>query len=255
MKDGRGIYLHPEEDAPKPPRAQNKRFITKVMFLAAVARPMISYGVWFDGKMGIWPIADTVAAMRSSKNRKKGTVMLKPATVNAERYNELMIDKAIPAIKARMPRPPGHTIFVQQDGAKPHTGGGVMEAIQAKAGNSIILETQPANSPDLNVNDLGFFHSIQQLKEDVGVSSPKDLVEATMEAFDVYPLETLERVWQSLFAVLGEVLGSKGDSSYKLPHLGKEILDRTGKLPVNWRVDEEKYRVGNAFWEASGGRV
>ncbi|CAM9838199.1 unnamed protein product, partial [Discosporangium mesarthrocarpum] len=25
MKDGRGIYLHPEEDAPKPPRAQNKR--------------------------------------------------------------------------------------------------------------------------------------------------------------------------------------------------------------------------------------
>ncbi|CAM9152632.1 unnamed protein product [Discosporangium mesarthrocarpum] len=38
MKDGRGIYLHPEEDVPKPPRAQNKRFITKVMFLTAVAR-------------------------------------------------------------------------------------------------------------------------------------------------------------------------------------------------------------------------
>ncbi|CAM9988721.1 unnamed protein product, partial [Discosporangium mesarthrocarpum] len=31
MKDGRGIYLHPEEDAPKPLRAQRKRFITKVM--------------------------------------------------------------------------------------------------------------------------------------------------------------------------------------------------------------------------------
>ncbi|CAN0097552.1 unnamed protein product [Discosporangium mesarthrocarpum] len=54
MKDGRGIYLHPEEDAPKPPGAQNTRFITKVMFLAAVARPrMISDGVWFDGKIGI----------------------------------------------------------------------------------------------------------------------------------------------------------------------------------------------------------
>ncbi|CAM9706393.1 unnamed protein product [Discosporangium mesarthrocarpum] len=75
MKDGRGIYLHPEEDAPKPLRAQNKRFITKVMFLAAVARPrMIFDVVWFDGKIGIWPIADTVAAMRSSKNRKKGTI-------------------------------------------------------------------------------------------------------------------------------------------------------------------------------------
>ncbi|CAM9285792.1 unnamed protein product, partial [Discosporangium mesarthrocarpum] len=87
MKDGKGIYLHPEEDAPKPPRAQNKRFITKVMFLTAVAWPMmISDEVWFDGKIGIWPIADTVAAMRSSKNRKKGTMMLKPATINAERY-------------------------------------------------------------------------------------------------------------------------------------------------------------------------
>ncbi|CAN0507129.1 unnamed protein product [Discosporangium mesarthrocarpum] len=57
MKDGMGVYLHPQEDAPKPPRAQNKRFITKVMFLAAMARPrMISDGVWFDGKIGIWPI-------------------------------------------------------------------------------------------------------------------------------------------------------------------------------------------------------
>ncbi|CAN0000019.1 unnamed protein product, partial [Discosporangium mesarthrocarpum] len=91
------------------------------MFLAAVARPrMISDGVWFDGKIGIWPITDTVAAIRSIKNPKKGTMMLKPATVNAERYKELMINKFIPAFKARMPRPPGRTIFVQQDGAKPH---------------------------------------------------------------------------------------------------------------------------------------
>ncbi|CAM9986067.1 unnamed protein product, partial [Discosporangium mesarthrocarpum] len=114
-----------------------------------------------------------------------------------------------------------------------------MEAIQAKAGDSIILETQPANSPDLNVNDLGFFHSIQQVKDDVGGSSPEDLVEATKEAFDVYPREALERVWQSLFTVLVEVLRSKGDNSYKLPRLGKENLGRTGKIPVNTRVDEE----------------
>ncbi|CAM9822699.1 unnamed protein product, partial [Discosporangium mesarthrocarpum] len=147
--------------------------------------------------------------------------MLKPATIKAERFKELMIDKAIPAIKARTPRPPAHTIFVQQDVAKPRTGGGVMEANQ-------------------------------QLKEDVGVSSPEDLVETTMEAFDVYPQETLERVWQSLFAAHGEVVASKGDNSYKLPHLGKENLGRTGKLPVNGRVDEEKYRIGNAFLEASG---
>ncbi|CAN0350163.1 unnamed protein product, partial [Discosporangium mesarthrocarpum] len=223
MKDGRGIYLHPEEDAPKPPRAQNKRFITKVMFLAAVARPrMTSDGVWFDGKIRIWPIAGTVAAMGSSKNRKKGTVMLKPGTINAETYEEPMIDKVIPCNQ-------GEDAWTQVTRRK----GGVMEAIQAKAGDSIILKTQPANSPDLSVNDLAFFQSIQQLKEDVGVCSPEGLVEAIMEAFNVCPWETLERAWQSLFAVLGEVLGSKGDNSYKLPHLGKEDLHRTGKLPVN----------------------
>ncbi|CAM9889093.1 unnamed protein product [Discosporangium mesarthrocarpum] len=192
-------------------------------FLAAVARPrMISDEVWFDGKIRIWPIADTVAAMCSSKNPKKGPMMLQPATINAERYKELMIDKVIPAIKVRMPRPPGHTIFVQQVGAKPHTGGGGWR--------------QPANLPDLNVNDLGFFYSIQQLKEDVGLSSPEDLVEATMEALDVYPWETLEQIWHGLFAVFVEVLASKGDNSYKLPHLGKEKLGRAGKISVHGRV-------------------
>ncbi|CAM9964343.1 unnamed protein product [Discosporangium mesarthrocarpum] len=137
MKDGRGIYLHPEEDAPNPPTTQNKRFITKLMFLAAVARTrMISDGVWFDGKIDIWPIADTVAAMGSSKNRKKGTMMLKPPTINAERYKKLMIDKVIPAIKARMPRPPGHTIFMHQDGAKPHTGGGSWRQFRQRRGTA-----------------------------------------------------------------------------------------------------------------------
>ncbi|CAN0282995.1 unnamed protein product [Discosporangium mesarthrocarpum] len=95
---------------------------------------MISDGVWFDGKIGIWPIADTVAAMRSSKNRKKGTMMLTPAAIIAERYKDFMIDKVIPAIKARMPRPPGHTVFVQQDGAKPHTGGGGHGGNSSKGG-------------------------------------------------------------------------------------------------------------------------
>ncbi|CAM9430743.1 unnamed protein product [Discosporangium mesarthrocarpum] len=134
------------------------------------------------------------------------------ATVN------LMIKEVIPVIKARMPRPLGHRIFVQQDGAKSHTKKVVMEAIQDSAGD-IIMETHPVNSPELF---FFFFHSIQQLKEDVGVTDGEELVGATMEAFDVYPLETLERVWQSLFAVYGEFIGCKGGTSYKMPHLGKE---------------------------------
>ncbi|CAN0238269.1 unnamed protein product, partial [Discosporangium mesarthrocarpum] len=103
-----------------------------------------------------------------------------------------------------------------------------MEAIQYAAGNNILLVTHPVKSTDLNVNYLGFFHSIQQLKEDVGVTNGKELVEATMKAFNVYPWEPLEQVWQSLFAVYREVMGCKGDNSYKMPHLGKEKLARAG---------------------------
>ncbi|CAM9476434.1 unnamed protein product [Discosporangium mesarthrocarpum] len=131
------------------------------MFLTVVARPWkICNGVWFDGKIGIWPIV----AKRDSKNRKKGNPIMRLATVNGERY-KLMIEEDNLAIKAKTPRPLGHTIFVQQDGAKPHIEKGVMKAIQEAAGDGIILETQLANSPDLNINDLAFFHPIQDLKE------------------------------------------------------------------------------------------
>ncbi|CAM9264846.1 unnamed protein product [Discosporangium mesarthrocarpum] len=124
------------------------------------------------------------------------------ANVNGERY-EPMIEEVIPAMKARMPRTPGHTILVQRDGAKPRTENGVKEAVQNAAGDDTALETQPPNSPDLHVNDLGFFHSIQQFKEDVGVTNGEELVKATMETSDVYALETLEQDWQSHFAVYG----------------------------------------------------
>ncbi|CAM9143745.1 unnamed protein product [Discosporangium mesarthrocarpum] len=87
------------------------------MFLAAVARPMkISTGVWFDGKIGIWPIVDTKVARRTSKHRPKGTKVLVPVMVDGERNKKLMIEEVIPAIKACMPRAEGHTIFVGQGG-------------------------------------------------------------------------------------------------------------------------------------------
>ncbi|CAN0336767.1 unnamed protein product, partial [Discosporangium mesarthrocarpum] len=215
-KDEKKVYLQPEEEVPKPPRVWNKRFILNMMFFAAVARPrMLSNGIWFDGKIGIWPIVDVVTAQSASKSRARGDLVLRPVMVDGEKY-EIMIDEVISAIKAKMQRPAGHTIFMQQNGAKPHTKKGVMEAIQAEPGNSIKLETQPSNSPDLNVNDLHFFHSIQQLRKDLGVATAEELVDATLEAFDIYPRE---------------ILVSKGDNSCKIPNLGKEQVQRKGGLP------------------------
>ncbi|CAM9849240.1 unnamed protein product [Discosporangium mesarthrocarpum] len=51
-KDEKNVCPQPNEEVLKPPRASNKRFILKMMFLAAVARPRKLFnGVQFDGKI------------------------------------------------------------------------------------------------------------------------------------------------------------------------------------------------------------
>ncbi|CAN0054778.1 unnamed protein product, partial [Choristocarpus tenellus] len=184
------------------------------------------------------PIVATKVARHSRKYCLKGTKVLVPSTVDSKSYKEFMVEDISPTIKVRIPSLEGHTVFMQQDGAKSHFKGGNTEEIK----DDIAIETQPANSPDLYVNDLGFFCSIEQLKEDMNVISTEELVEATMEAFDVYPRETLEHVWQSLLAVYEEVLGSKSNNVFKVPHLSKEKSEKTGKVPPNTPVDAAKYR-------------
>ncbi|CAM9288962.1 unnamed protein product [Discosporangium mesarthrocarpum] len=205
MKDGTRVYLHPAENKPrKTARPQNKRFITMYMLLVAVARPRKIFNrVWIDGKVSIWPTVNALLKRDSKTARRE---VHETSHVNGERHNKLMIE-VTPPIKARRPIPPGQKVFVPQDSAKSQTGRGVMEVIQGVAGD-ITLKTHPANSPDLDFNDVGF-HSIHQLKEDVGVTNGAVLVEATMEAFNVYPWETLGRVYGKVKEK--KVIGYEGD--------------------------------------------
>ena len=63
------------------------------------------------------------------------------------------------------------------------------------------LVTQPAQSPDLNVNDLGFFASLKSRVWGMNASSIDELVETIFQQYEEYDSVTLERVWQSLFKV------------------------------------------------------
>lgn len=58
---------------------KSKRFISKVMFLAAVARPRFDNHKQeiFNGKLGIWSFVFYEEAKRNSKNRKKGDIVTK----------------------------------------------------------------------------------------------------------------------------------------------------------------------------------
>ncbi|GJZ86447.1 transposase, Tc1-like protein [Tanacetum coccineum] len=78
-KSAKRYYLVPGEDEPVR-TCKSKTFITKVMFLAAVARPRFDTlgNEVFLGKIGIFPLTILEPAKRSSKNRVAGTLETKP---------------------------------------------------------------------------------------------------------------------------------------------------------------------------------
>ncbi|CAM9175068.1 unnamed protein product [Choristocarpus tenellus] len=97
----------------------------EVMFLAVWSTlSELPNGVRFDGKIEIWSIVD-IWLLSAQSSSKHGTKMLVPATIDEERCKKIMIEDAILAIKACMPSAEGHTIFMQQGGAKLHTKGGM----------------------------------------------------------------------------------------------------------------------------------
>jgi hypothetical protein len=77
-----------------------------------------------------------------------------------------VIGNVLKAIVEKWPREhAGKTIWIQQDNAPSHLPVDDEEfaAAVAQTGLDIKLVNQPANSPDLNVLDLGFFASLQSL--------------------------------------------------------------------------------------------
>ncbi|ETV85481.1 hypothetical protein H257_03211 [Aphanomyces astaci] len=120
-KERRKFYLVPGEKEPKRV-CKSKRYITKVMFLCAVARPRYVHGaeMWWDGKIGIWPIVESVQAQRASVNRPAGTLETKSITVTKEVYRTFLLDKVLPAIVAKWPRGDDRAIKLQHDNARAH---------------------------------------------------------------------------------------------------------------------------------------
>lgn len=139
-------------------------------------------------------------------------------------------------VKAKLPL--NHGIIIQQDGAKAH----ILDndpCFKAKVadlydGNrdAVKMYTQPAQSPDLNVNDLGFFNSLQShnYKE-----SPKDALELIVmvkRCYNNYPSTKLNRIWLTLQSCMNCIIDDRGGNQYKIPHMCKDRLERLGQLPT-----------------------
>lgn len=229
------FYVLPDEEGPER-SCQSKRFITKVMFLAAVARPRYDphRKTLFDGKIGIWPFVVQEPAKRSSKNRAKGTMVTKPVEVNRQVYVKMLAEKVIPAIKAKWPAAgKSKKIKIQQDNARPHARSDQPEILEAgySDGWSVDLVFQPPNSPDFNVLDLGFFNAIQSLQHQYATKNIDELVAAVAESFEKYPSEKLNDVFLTLQKCMEATMIAGGGNGYKIPHMAKDRLRREGSLP------------------------
>ena len=161
MHDRIHVYLlHQDKKNPKY-CVKHKSHITKVMFLCAVVRPHFnpcSNSLW-DGKLGILPIGDWEPVKWKSKNKPKGMLVWKNKIVTKEVYHDLLISNLIPSILEKWSRRDwlSRKIFIQQDGAKNHNSCDDKLFNDTLVKNSInaTLYTQAANSPDVNLLDLG----------------------------------------------------------------------------------------------------
>ena len=117
--------------------------------------------------MGFSLLCTKKRALKSSKNRKAGTMETKAVqNITSQVIREMLLTKVIPAIKEKWPAELAKDIYIQWDNARPHQIPRDEEWFQATQtdGWNINFIFQPPQSPDLNVLDLGLFRTIQSLQ-------------------------------------------------------------------------------------------
>ena len=230
-KDGQHFIIAADKEEPYR-HVQHKSFLTKIMFLCAVARPRndTNKNAWFDGKIGIWPIGKWELVKRSLKKCTKGMPVWKNQCITWDVYCEYLIQKFLPAVKERWPV--RNRRILQQDGAKSHILEDDVEFKEAvdKIGLNLTVFTQSPNSPDTNILDLGFFRAIQSFNDDCPANE-EELIKSVEKAYGEYPMCKLNYVWLTLQSSLNMIIENDGGNDYKIPHMGKESMERRGLLP------------------------
>ena len=153
-----------------------------------------------------------------------------------------MIYHVLPAIISKFPMVylEKHGVNIQQDGAKAHIPDNDPEWLEAveQYGLKIKLNVQPANLPDLNINDLSFFWSIQFLYYHASPKDDFDIIVAVRKAYEDYPVSKINRMWTTLMTVMNKIINHRGDNDYSIRHMAKESLEWKGKLPKAIKVTE-----------------
>ncbi|XP_065195838.1 uncharacterized protein LOC135827237 [Sycon ciliatum] len=123
----------------------------------------------------------------------------------------------------------GQSLLYQHDGARPHTAKENHRAFACQSktkGFSLCVVTQPAQSPDVDVNDLAFFNSLQSDVSLVAKENRQELLAAILDCWREYPAEKMESVWRCLHNSYHGILESGGGNEYPR-HRGSRTAHRS----------------------------
>jgi hypothetical protein len=226
----------PGDQEPHNDTCQHKNHRNKIMVTAVICCPHDN----IDGKLGIFPYVETHPAARASANRPRGAPVMASINVDNQSFyeQETRDDGVIHSIRQSILTEDCESpVIVQMDNAPAHVGLNVMEDLNdfaVDANLNLSFETQPPNSPDLNICDLALFNSLQKtadrLKRNAG--SIEQLWAAVQLAFEQYDRNTLEICYGHLYACYNEVLFIRGDNQYRSPHNRVRYLHGIGS-PLN----------------------
>ena len=86
-----------------------------------------------------------------------------------------------------------------------------------QTGLDIRIFNQPANSPDLNVLDLGFFASLQSKTFLTSSKNMDELIQNVQREFSTYDESKIRNVFLTLQGCMIEVMKKGGGNGYKIP--------------------------------------
>ena len=102
------------------------------------------------------------------------------------------------------------------------------------------LYTQAANSPDMNLLDLGFFRVIQSFNN-AALKNEEELI----QAYENYLRNKINHTWLTLQCCFNQIIKNNGGNDYKIDHISKERLECIGQLPDVMEVVVEAQQLFN----------
>ncbi|DAZ98375.1 TPA: hypothetical protein N0F65_000694 [Lagenidium giganteum] len=144
----------------------------------------------------------------TSSRKLRGVAVTTPCNkVTRVVSRRMMINHVIPTVKEVWPTQLDMAITVQQDNAFPHVRANDEAALSCvrEGGWRIRLRNQPAQSPNLNVLDLGFFASFQSIQNQSSPQTTSELIDVVKIALHNTSATTLNKTFITLQLCIEEV--------------------------------------------------